>query len=88
MERGDIEVNKRSLGTPACLHSALFRVPGPLLIASRHTQFISGIAIAIGGPIAKFTSFQALLLAIGLMRLAVTIVQVRLSCMEDHPAAA
>lgn len=57
-------------------------------IANGHTQFISGVAIAIGGLIANFVSFQALFLTMGLISLAATVVQVRLSWMEEHAAAA
>ena len=55
-------------------------------IASGHTQFISGIAIAIGGLIAEFISFQALFLTMGSISLIATMVQVRLTWLEEHPA--
>ena len=54
-------------------------------IASGHTQFISGVAIAIGGLIAEFVSFQALFLTMGCISLLATLVQVRLSWLEEHP---
>jgi predicted MFS family arabinose efflux permease len=56
-------------------------------IANGHTQFISGVAIAIGGLIANFISFQALFFTMGMISLAATVVQVRLSWMEEHAAA-
>jgi predicted MFS family arabinose efflux permease len=55
-------------------------------IASGHTQFISGVAIAIGGLIANFISFQALFVTMGLISLVATVVQVRLSVMEERAA--
>ncbi len=55
-------------------------------IASGHTQFISGVAIAVGGLIAEFVSFRALFLVMGIISLMATIVQVRLSWMEEHAA--
>jgi hypothetical protein len=54
-------------------------------IASGHTQFISGIAIAIGGLIAEFVSFQALFVVMGCISLLATLVQLRLSWLEEHP---
>jgi MFS family permease len=56
-------------------------------IASGHTQVISGLAIAIGGVIAEFVSFQALFLTMACISLLATLVQVRLSWLEEHPAA-
>jgi len=55
-------------------------------IANGHTQLISGIAIAIGGVIAKFVSFQALFLTMGTISLVATAVQVRLSWLEERVA--
>jgi hypothetical protein len=55
-------------------------------IASGRTQFISGVAIAIGGLIANFVSFQALVLTMGMISLIATVVQVRLSFMEERAA--
>lgn len=52
-------------------------------LASGHTQFISGIAIAMGGLIANFVSFRALFLVMGVISLVATVVQVRLSLMEE-----
>lgn len=48
-------------------------------IASGHTQFISGIAIAIGGLIAQYVSFDALFLLMGCISLLATLVQARLT---------
>jgi len=55
-------------------------------IASGHTQFISGVAILIGGLIAKLISFQALFITMGTISLIATAVQVRLSWQEEHAA--
>lgn len=55
-------------------------------IARGHTQFISGVAIAIGGLIANFVSFQALFMTMGMLSLVATVVQVRLSFMEERIA--
>ena len=44
------------------------------------------MAIAIGGLIANFVSFQALFFTMGMISLAATVVQVRLSWMEEHAA--
>lgn len=55
-------------------------------IASGHTQFISGVAIAIGGLIARFVSFQALFITMGTIGLIATAVQVRLSWLEERVA--
>ncbi|MBL8961846.1 MAG: hypothetical protein JNJ98_18440, partial [Gemmatimonadetes bacterium] len=49
--------------------------------------FISGIAIAIGGLIANFVSFQALFVLMGCLNLVATVVQVRLSWWEERVAA-
>jgi predicted MFS family arabinose efflux permease len=56
-------------------------------IASGHTQFISGVAIAIGGLIASYASFRAVFLVMGLISLAATVVQVRLSVLEERADA-
>lgn len=56
-------------------------------IASGHTQFISGIAIAVGGLIAKYLSFDALFVVMGLISLAATIVQGRLSWLEERASS-
>ncbi|MBK8247138.1 MAG: MFS transporter [Gemmatimonadetes bacterium] len=56
-------------------------------IASGHTQFVSGVAIAIGGLIANFVSFQALFVLMGCLNLVATVVQVRLSWWEERAAA-
>ncbi len=53
-------------------------------LASGHTQFISGVAIAIGGLIAKYLSFNALFVLMGCISLVATIVQGRLSWMEER----
>ncbi len=53
-------------------------------LANGHTQFISGVAIAIGGLIAKFASFDALFVVMGVISLAATTVQVRLSFLEER----
>lgn len=53
-------------------------------LASGHTQFISGVAILIGGLIAEFISFRALFLTMGCISLAATIVQVRLSWLAER----
>ncbi|MCC6432151.1 MAG: hypothetical protein IT354_14675, partial [Gemmatimonadaceae bacterium] len=49
-----------------------------------HTQLISGVAIAIGGLIAKFVSFHALFVTMGLISLAATAVQIRLTILEER----
>lgn len=56
-------------------------------LAGGHTQFISGIAIAIGGLIANFVSFQALFVVMGCLNLVATVVQVRLSWWEERVIA-
>lgn len=53
-------------------------------IASGHTQFISGVAIAIGGLIAEFVSFQALFITMGCISFVATLVQLRLSVLEER----
>lgn len=55
-------------------------------IASGHTQFISGVAIAVGGLIANFISFRALFITMGIISLLATAVQVRLSWREERAA--
>lgn len=52
-------------------------------IASGHTQFISGVAIAIGGLIANFVSFQALFVVMGVISLIATIVQARVTYLDE-----
>lgn len=47
-------------------------------LASGHTHLVSGIAIAIGGLIANFISFNALFLTMGIIQLIATIVQAKL----------
>ena len=56
-------------------------------IAGGHPQFISGIAIAIGGLIAEFVSFRTLFVTVGVLSLAATAVQVRLSWIEERAVA-
>lgn len=56
-------------------------------LASGHTQFISGVAIALGGLIAKFMSFEALFVVMGCISLVATMVQFRLSFMEERGTA-
>lgn len=53
-------------------------------IAGGHTQFISGIAILVGGLIANFISFQALFVVMGCLNLVATVIQVRLSWWEER----
>ena len=55
-------------------------------IASGHTQLISGVAIAIGGLIANFISFEALFVTMGLISLAATLVQIRLTLLDERAA--
>jgi MFS family permease len=47
-------------------------------LASGHTHFVSGIAIAIGGLIANYISFDALFLTMGIIQVIATIVQAKL----------
>jgi MFS family permease len=56
-------------------------------IASGHTQFISGVAIAIGGLIANFVSFQALFVVMGVLSLVATIVQARVTYLDEMTPA-
>ncbi len=51
-------------------------------IASGHTQIISGLAIAVGGLIAQYVSFDALFLLMGTISLLATLVQARLTWVE------
>ena len=44
-------------------------------LATGHTHFISGIAIAIGGLIAHYISFDALFIVMGCIQLVATLVQ-------------
>ncbi len=52
-------------------------------IASGHTQFVSGVAILVGGFIAAYVSFQALFITMGILSLLATIVQARVSWIEE-----
>lgn len=56
--------------------------PADLLVG--HTQGIAGVAIAIAGLIAEFVSFRALFFTIGMIGPAATLVQRRLSWLEEH----
>lgn len=47
-------------------------------LASGHTHFVSGIAIAIGGLIANYVSFNALFLTMGIIQVIATLVQAKL----------
>jgi hypothetical protein len=47
-------------------------------LASGHTHLVSGVAIAIGGLIANYISFNALFFTMGVIQLMATIVQSRL----------
>jgi MFS family permease len=47
-------------------------------LASGHTHFISGIAIAIGGLIANYISFDALFITMGCIQLIATMIQSRI----------
>jgi Major Facilitator Superfamily len=47
-------------------------------LASGHTHFVSGIAIAIGGLIANYLSFQTLFVIMGCIQIMATIIQSRL----------
>lgn len=53
-------------------------------VASGHTQFISGVAILVGGLIAELVSFRALFVAMGCISLAATLVQARLSWLAER----
>jgi MFS family permease len=47
-------------------------------LATGHTHFVSGIAIAIGGLIANYISFDALFLTMGIIQVIATFVQAKL----------
>lgn len=47
-------------------------------LASGHTHFVSGIAIAIGGLIANYVSFNALFLTMGIIQVIATLIQAKL----------
>ena len=47
-------------------------------LATGHTHFVSGIAIAIGGLIANYISFNALFLTMGIIQVIATVVQMKL----------
>ena len=54
-------------------------------LASGHTHFVSGIAIAIGGLIANYVSFHALFITMGVIQLIATFVQSRLLLNKKNP---
>ena len=56
-------------------------------IASGHTQFVSGIAVAIGGLIAAYVSFEALFVTMGVLSALATVVQARVSWVQERAAA-
>ena len=47
-------------------------------LATGHTHFVSGIAIAIGGLIANYVSFHALFMTMGIIQLIATFTQAKL----------
>ena len=47
-------------------------------LATGHTHFVSGIAIALGGLIANYISFQALFITMGCIQLLATFTQAKL----------
>ncbi|MCX6211885.1 MAG: MFS transporter [Bacteroidetes bacterium] len=47
-------------------------------IANGHPHFVSGIAIAIGGLIANYISFEALFITMGIIQTIATIIQARI----------
>ena len=47
-------------------------------IANGHPHFVSGIAIAIGGLIANYISFEALFITMGVIQTIATIIQARI----------
>lgn len=47
-------------------------------LANGHPHFVSGIAIAIGGLIANFISFEALFITMGIIQTLATIIQSRI----------
>jgi MFS family permease len=51
-------------------------------LASGHTHLVSGIAIAIGGLIANYISFEALFLTMGIIQIVATAVQAKLLFMN------
>ena len=53
-------------------------------LASGHTHFVSGIAIAIGGLIANYLSFQTLFMIMGCIQIIATIIQSRLLFWSKH----
>lgn len=52
-------------------------------LATGHTHFVSGIAIAIGGLIANYISFHALFITMGIIQLIATFIQAKLLFGED-----
>lgn len=57
-------------------------------IASGHTQVVSGVAVACGGAIATYASFNALFLTMGVLSLVATVIQARVSWHDVFDAAA
>ena len=55
-------------------------------IASGHSQFVSGIAVAIGGLIAAYVSFAALFVTMGVLSALATVVQARVSWVQERAA--
>ena len=55
-------------------------------IASGHTQFVSGIAVAMGGLIAAYVSFEALFVTMGVLSALATVVQARVSWVQERAA--
>ena len=47
-------------------------------IANGHPHFVSGIAIAVGGLIANYISFEALFITMGIIQTIATIIQARI----------
>jgi len=47
-------------------------------LANGHPHFVSGIAIAIGGLIANFVSFEALFITMGIIQTLATIIQAKI----------
>ena len=54
-------------------------------LATGHTHFVSGIAIAIGGLIANYISFDALFLTMGIIQVIATLVQAKLLYLKPKP---
>jgi MFS family permease len=52
-------------------------------LASGHTHFVSGIAIAIGGLIANYFSFHTLFIVMGCIQIIATIIQSKLVFKSD-----